>query len=136
MRRVSLCYTPVNFAGRAFQKQQALKQFCGSTAPELLTLGTLEPLPSYYSNRKGAPHAPGSVNILLLSLQTAASGLNLVQASHVIFLHPFNASTADAAIRFELQAIGRVRRLGQERKEVHVWRLVTQNTLEQEMTEQ
>jgi len=46
------------------------------------------------------------------------------------------ASTADKAVDYELQAIGRARRHGQLRSVVHVWRFVTAGTLEQVITEQ
>jgi SNF2 family DNA or RNA helicase len=68
--------------------------------------------------------------ILLLSLENASSGTNLTAASHVLFVHPMNAQTAARAAAHEKQALGRVRRVGQKRKEVHVWRFVTRETVE------
>ncbi len=76
-----------------------------------------------------------SPRILLLSLESAASGANLQMANHVLFAHPMNAVNVDKAIAYELQAIGRIRRLGQERKEIHVWRFVTQDTVEWDITQ-
>jgi len=82
-------------------------------------------------------HNPTSQTfVLLLSLNHAASGTNLTAASHVVFLHPMLASTAEKAVGYELQAIGRARRHGQLRSVVHVWRFVTAGTLEQVITEQ
>eukprot|EP01063_Lacrimia_lanifica_P026182 TRINITY_DN3485_c0_g1_i1.p1 TRINITY_DN3485_c0_g1~~TRINITY_DN3485_c0_g1_i1.p1 ORF type:complete len:1378 (+),score=428.83 TRINITY_DN3485_c0_g1_i1:1122-5255(+) len=72
--------------------------------------------------------------ILLLNLEVAASGANCTAASYVFLVHPFNAPDVEKAIAYELQAIGRVRRLGQARKEIHVYRFVTQGTVEAEMT--
>merc|ERR1719265_2587605 len=72
--------------------------------------------------------------VLLLSLGEAASGTNLTAASHVILLHPMLAPTRELAIGFEMQAIGRARRLGQKRDKVHVWRFVTLGTVEEEIT--
>jgi len=81
-------------------------------------------------------HNPTSASfVLLLSLAQSASGTNLTAASHVVFLHPMLAPTAERAVSFELQAIGRARRYGQRRDVVHVWRFVTAGTLEQAITE-
>jgi SNF2 family DNA or RNA helicase len=74
--------------------------------------------------------------VLLLSLAQSASGTNLTAASHVVFLHPMLASSAEKAVGYEMQAIGRARRHGQQRGVVHVWRFVTFGTLEQVITEQ
>merc|ERR1712039_457263 len=73
--------------------------------------------------------------VLLLSLAQSASGTNLTAASHVVFLHPMLAPTAERAVSNELQAIGRARRHGQLREVVHVWRFVTEDTVEQTITE-
>lgn len=79
---------------------------------------------------------PSSDNfVLLLSLAQSASGANLTAANHVVFLHPMLAATPELAIGHELQAIGRVRRHGQPRDTVHVWRFVTADTVEQSITE-
>ncbi|CAK9108246.1 Uncharacterized ATP-dependent helicase C17A2.12, partial [Durusdinium trenchii] len=72
--------------------------------------------------------------VLLLSLAQSASGTNLTAASHVVFLHPMLAP-AERAVGYEMQAIGRARRHGQRRDVVHVWRFVTADTLEQQITE-
>eukprot|EP00403_Amphidinium_massartii_P008858 CAMPEP_0178419576 /NCGR_PEP_ID=MMETSP0689_2-20121128/25683_1 /TAXON_ID=160604 /ORGANISM="Amphidinium massartii, Strain CS-259" /LENGTH=1241 /DNA_ID=CAMNT_0020041021 /DNA_START=17 /DNA_END=3742 /DNA_ORIENTATION=- len=74
--------------------------------------------------------------VLLLSLVQSASGTNLTAANHVVFLHPMLASTPAQASNFEKQAIGRARRHGQLRDTVHVWRFVTRDTVEQQMSEQ
>ncbi|CAE7233347.1 mus-41 [Symbiodinium sp. CCMP2456] len=71
--------------------------------------------------------------VLLLSL---AQSTNLTAASHVIFLHPMLAPTAEKAVGYEMQAIGRARRHGQPRDTVHVWRFVTADTVEQTITEE
>ena len=73
--------------------------------------------------------------VLLLSLAQSASGTNLTAASHVVFLHPMLAATAEKASGYELQAIGRARRHGQLRDVVHVWRFVTADTVEQQITQ-
>merc|ERR1712066_560462 len=60
---------------------------------------------------------------------------NLTAASDVVFLHPMLAPSAQQAIAYELQAIGRARRHGQQRDVVHVWRFVSADTVEQGITE-
>merc|ERR1712113_1312880 len=72
--------------------------------------------------------------VLLLSLAESASGTNLTAGSHIVFVHPMLASTPERAIAQELQAIGRARRHGQQRDTLHVWRFVTDGTLELEIT--
>ena len=69
--------------------------------------------------------------VLLLSLDNVASGTNLTEASHVFFVHPMNADTLSTAVAYEKQALARVRRVGQMRSEVHVWRFVTRHTVEE-----
>eukprot|EP00929_Paragymnodinium_shiwhaense_P064962 TRINITY_DN32616_c0_g1_i3.p1 TRINITY_DN32616_c0_g1~~TRINITY_DN32616_c0_g1_i3.p1 ORF type:complete len:1241 (+),score=264.55 TRINITY_DN32616_c0_g1_i3:81-3803(+) len=69
--------------------------------------------------------------VLILSLQRAAAGTNLTSANHVLFVHPMNAETVSSAAAYERQALGRVRRIGQTRKEVHVWRYITKETVEE-----
>ena len=44
-----------------------------------------------------------------------------------------NADTLSSAVAYERQALARVRRVGQERAEVHVWRFVTRETVEEHM---
>jgi len=72
--------------------------------------------------------------VLILSLERAASGLNLTAANHVLFVHPMNAATVSTAKDYEQQAIGRIRRVGQTRPVVHVWRFVTANTVEEHIS--
>jgi len=76
-----------------------------------------------------------SPRLLLLSLQESASGTNLTAANHVIIMHPMEAATCEEAVAFEMQAVGRVRRPGQQRK-IHIWRFVTVGTIEQQITEE
>lgn len=76
-----------------------------------------------------------NIFVLVLSLQQSASGSNLTSASHVVFVHPMLAKTAEEAARYEQQAIGRARRFGQQRDTVHIWRFVTAGTLEQTITQ-
>mmetsp|Transcript_17261 Transcript_17261/g.54185 ORF Transcript_17261/g.54185 Transcript_17261/m.54185 type:complete len:86 (+) Transcript_17261:1072-1329(+) len=50
-------------------------------------------------------------------------------------MHPMLAPSAEQAVGYELQAIGRARRHGQRRDVVHVWRFVTAETVEQAITQ-
>lgn len=72
--------------------------------------------------------------VLILSLERAASGLQLTAANHVVFVHPMNASSLSVARDYEHQAIGRIRRIGQKRDSVHVWRFVTRDTVEEHIS--
>merc|ERR1712190_624343 len=71
--------------------------------------------------------------VLILSLERAASGSNLTSANHVLFVHPMNATSVATAKAYEQQAVARVRRIGQSRPEIHVWRFVTRDTIEEHM---
>ncbi|CAD7941861.1 unnamed protein product [Amoebophrya sp. A25] len=76
----------------------------------------------------------GMVNVLLLSLETAAAGTNLAECCHhCLLVHPMNATTLDKAVSFELQAIGRIRRYGQKASAIHVWRFLTLGTVEEDV---
>eukprot|EP00933_Yihiella_yeosuensis_P082239 TRINITY_DN9602_c0_g1_i2.p1 TRINITY_DN9602_c0_g1~~TRINITY_DN9602_c0_g1_i2.p1 ORF type:complete len:679 (+),score=99.78 TRINITY_DN9602_c0_g1_i2:85-2037(+) len=72
------------------------------------------------------------VSLLLLCLEDSASGTNLTVGSHVFLIHPMLASSLEEAKAYEMQAIGRVRRLGQTRA-VHIWRFYASNTVEESL---
>lgn len=63
-------------------------------------------------------------SVLLLPTKFACNGLNLVEASHVIFI---NSTLMKVD---ELQAIGRIYRIGQKRQ-THVHKFLIENTIEQ-----
>jgi ribosomal protein L12E/L44/L45/RPP1/RPP2 len=71
---------------------------------------------------KSNPHIP----LLLLPLTSAASGLNIVEANHVILVEPSLAPGK------ELQAIGRIVRIGQKR-ETHVHRFIVEKSVEEKI---
>jgi hypothetical protein len=71
------------------------------------------------------------VKVILLSLEKAASGTNLVEASHVILMDPMSGSKTEVQA-YESQAIGRAHRQGQK-GEVTVVRLIIKNSVEHEM---
>jgi SNF2 family DNA or RNA helicase len=70
------------------------------------------------------------VQVILLSLSKAASGTNLIEASHVLLMDPMTG-TKEEAQAYENQAIGRAQRQGQT-KPVTVVRFVIKNTIEHE----
>jgi hypothetical protein len=74
------------------------------------------------------------VDVIFLSLQSMASGLNLETANHVVLLTPLG-QPFDRACQIERQAIGRCHRVGQTRM-VHVRHILVRNSLEQEIYEE
>mmetsp|Transcript_1066 Transcript_1066/g.3224 ORF Transcript_1066/g.3224 Transcript_1066/m.3224 type:complete len:781 (-) Transcript_1066:26-2368(-) len=75
-------------------------------------------------------------SVLLQSLENSASGANLTRASHVLLVHPMDAESPSKAVAYETQALGRVRRCGQQAPKVHLWRFVTCGTVEEEISEE
>lgn len=71
--------------------------------------------------------------VLNASAETAA-GLNLQNANHVLFLSPLLRDTQYAYESTMAQAIGRVRRHGQQ-KEIHVYRLLALHTIDVDILE-
>jgi SNF2 family DNA or RNA helicase len=71
------------------------------------------------------------VKVILLSLSKAASGTNLIEASHVLLMDPMTG-TKEEAQAYENQAVGRAQRQGQT-KPVTVVRFVIKNTIEHEL---
>ena len=61
----------------------------------------------------------------------SASGTNLTEATHIIFVEPINSKFEEVKA-IESQAIGRACRLGQKNK-VKVIRILTQNTIENDI---
>mmetsp|Transcript_34475 Transcript_34475/g.67156 ORF Transcript_34475/g.67156 Transcript_34475/m.67156 type:complete len:99 (+) Transcript_34475:1483-1779(+) len=71
------------------------------------------------------------VRVILLSLESSASGANLQKASHVILMDP-PLGTKEEADAIEAQAIGRAHRQGQDKKLVVV-RLAMSRTVEEKL---
>lgn len=69
--------------------------------------------------------------VIMLSLSNSASGTNLTEASHIIFVEPVNTNY-DEMKAIESQAIGRACRLGQTNK-IKIIRILTQDTIEQDI---
>jgi SNF2 family DNA or RNA helicase len=72
--------------------------------------------------------------LLLNVMDESASGANLTCANHAIFLSPLLTPTKEIYKACETQAVGRLVRFGQQ-KHVYVWRLLTQNTIDEEIHE-
>lgn len=70
-------------------------------------------------------------NVIMLSLHNKASGTQLDNANHIIFVDIMNKYKEDIQI-IEQQAIGRAYRIGQKRK-VTIHRLIIKNTVENEI---
>ena len=73
--------------------------------------------------------------VLLLNVgDESASGMNLTIANHAIFVHPILAASQEQYTQWETQAIGRIRRYGQQ-KTCFIHRLVAENTVDQRIIE-
>lgn len=76
--------------------------------------------------RKNYTNVP---RVIMLSTENAASGTNLTEATHIIFMEP-HEGVYGAVKSMEDQAIGRAVRLGQK-NQVNVYRLITKDTIEE-----
>ncbi|KAF8637647.1 hypothetical protein AX17_002715 [Amanita inopinata Kibby_2008] len=77
-----------------------------------------------------------SARVLLLNvMDESASGANLTNANHAIFISPLLASSKEIYKASETQAIGRLVRYGQT-KHVYIWRFLTTNTIDEEIYDQ
>jgi SNF2 family DNA or RNA helicase len=72
-----------------------------------------------------------NVKVLLLCLSDAASGTNLIEANYVVLLDPMQGSIEEARA-YELQALGRAHRQGQDQR-VHLVRFVVRDSVEEEL---
>mgnify|MGYP001388959481 CR=1 FL=1 len=87
---------------------------------------------SAISKFKLGKDASGEDNkVIMLSLSNSASGTNLTEATHIIFVEPINSKFEEVKA-IEGQAIGRACRLGQKNK-VKVIRILTHNTIEEQI---
>lgn len=72
----------------------------------------------------------GKRRVLLLSLEDAASGSNLQQASHIIFVDVADSGEGESR---EWQAVSRVHRMGNEKKRIEVVHMVVRETVEERL---
>lgn len=71
--------------------------------------------------------------VLLLNLaDESASGANLTTANHLVFVHPLVAESQQKWAQQEAQAVGRVRRYGQNR-EVKVHRFIVDDSIDSDI---
>ncbi|KAI5807569.1 hypothetical protein DFH27DRAFT_651071 [Peziza echinospora] len=76
-----------------------------------------------------------SERVLLLNvMDESASGANLTNSNHAIFISPLLTTSQYEYNACETQAIGRIRRYGQG-KTVHIWRFLTMNSIDVEIWE-
>ena len=81
---------------------------------------------------KAGKNSEGEENkVIMLSLKNSASGTNLTEATHIIFIEPIDASSTEARA-IEGQAIGRACRIGQKNK-ISVMRILIENSVEEEI---
>jgi len=74
-----------------------------------------------------------AVRIILLSSDKSISGVQLVEANHLVAVHPTLCSRGvDEEVATFWQAVGRIRRLMQ-RETCHVWQLIARGTVEEEL---
>ena len=73
--------------------------------------------------------------LLLNVMDESASGANLTVANHAIFLSPLLAPSQEIYEACETQAVGRLRRYGQQ-KHVNIYRFLSSNTIDVQIYEE
>ncbi|KAJ3557316.1 hypothetical protein NM688_g1536 [Phlebia brevispora] len=73
--------------------------------------------------------------LLLNVMDESASGANLTGANHAVFLSPLLAPSQEIYEACETQAVGRLRRYGQQ-KHVKIWRFLSVNTIDVQIYEE
>lgn len=68
------------------------------------------------------------IKTIILSLQNAAAGINLIEGTHIILIDPISGSKEEIKA-IESQALGRVRRIGKN-TEINIIRLIIRDTVE------
>jgi SNF2 family DNA or RNA helicase len=87
---------------------------------------------SAISKFKSGKNISGNDNkVILLSLKNSASGTNLTEATHIIFIEPIN-DEKEICKAIESQAIARACRIGQQQK-IKLYRLLIKDTIEEEI---
>lgn len=81
--------------------------------------------------RKDSKNKKKNTKVIMLSTEHAASGTNLTEANHIIFMESHQGTYGDVKA-MEDQAIGRAVRLGQE-NQVNVIKLIIKDTIEEEI---
>ena len=70
------------------------------------------------------------IRVIFMSIEQAASGVNLQEANHVFFAHPIFGFSKEKTKELYRQCIGRAYRIGQT-KPVYSTIFVTKNTIEE-----
>jgi len=113
--------------------QEALEQ---SGVPTLQVQGNVNKQIKAVAVFQKAKPAKCDPRVLILKMDDEQSaGLNLTNLNHAIFVHPLLAKSQQTYEAYETQAIGRIRRYGQN-KTVHVWRFLADNTIDTEIFQQ
>ena len=76
----------------------------------------------------------GSINVLFLLFDRSCAGLNLTEATSVVFMHAITGSASDATA-MEQQAVGRAARHGQQSR-VKVYHVIAEDTHEADLWNQ
>jgi SNF2 family DNA or RNA helicase len=131
----------IQFLRKLFEKDETARAIVFSQFPDYLrTLQrVLEDNDIPTSSVKGNVHKKSkelgkfkaddsAVKVVLLSLTKVASGMNLIEASHVIIMDP-HSGTREEAEAYETQAVGRAYRQGQT-KDVTVIRFIIKDSVE------
>lgn len=131
-RKVEPCERVVVFTQYTNIEDEILKVLKAAEVPCLQLKGTAH-------QKSGAvekfQQAGMDAKVLLLNVgDESASGMNLTMANHAIFVHPISAVSQEQYMQWETQAIGRIRRYGQQ-KTCFIHRLVAKNTVDQRIIE-
>jgi SNF2 family DNA or RNA helicase len=81
--------------------------------------------------KKLAQFKEENVKVLLMSLGNSAAGTNLIEANYVVLVDPMQGSVEEARA-YEMQALGRAHRQGQDQN-VHLVRFVVRDSVEEEL---
>ncbi|XP_035177084.1 E3 ubiquitin-protein ligase SHPRH isoform X2 [Oxyura jamaicensis] len=90
-----------------------------------MTFSQINGISKFQENLSAFKYDP-KINILLLPLHTGSNGLNIIEATHVLLVEPILNPA------HELQAIGRVHRIGQTKSTI-VHRFLIKATIEERM---
>ncbi|KAK2525737.1 Shprh [Columba livia] len=90
-----------------------------------MTFSQINGINKFQENLSAFKYDP-NINILLLPLHTGSNGLNIIEATHVLLVEPILNPA------HELQAIGRVHRIGQTKSTI-VHRFLIKATIEERM---
>jgi SNF2 family DNA or RNA helicase len=120
-----------------FSQWDRLLQLIGTTLKENQIDNTFVKGNVYQRNnaissfKEGKNKLDKDIKVIMLSLENAASGTNLTEATHLIFTDPIDGSREQIQT-IENQAIGRACRIGQK-NQVKIIKMITKDTIEEEI---